>query len=142
MPAHVRAAGDDFLYRVASSERAGADRKILLSGFEVASRLSYALWNAMPSDALLAAAGAGELDSKDGVARWAERMLDDPRANEVLLAFHEQTFQTAAYGTQDKVPELASMPRRSRRPCAKRRAGCSHARRRPVRCSTTASPSG
>ncbi len=96
-----------FLYRVESSEKADrSGRKEALSGYEVASRLSYALWNSMPSDQLLDAAAAGELDSKEGVARWAGKLLDDGRAHDVLVAFHEQTFQVASYGTQDKDPSL------------------------------------
>jgi hypothetical protein len=97
-----------FLYRAEESSKVvGSDRKIPLSGDEIATRLSYALWNTMPSDELFAAASAGELDTKDGVARWAEKMLDDPRAKAVLLSFHEQTFQVASYGLQDKDPALA-----------------------------------
>jgi hypothetical protein len=95
-----------FLYRVESSSEANGEGKVALSGYEIATRLSYALWNDMPSDALLAAAQAGELDTRAGVARWAEMMLQDPRARDVLLSFHEQTFQTASYGTQDKEPSL------------------------------------
>ena len=95
-----------FLYRLESSDTSEDDRKVRLSGYEVATRLSYALWNDMPSDALLAAAGAGELDSKEGVARWAQKLLDDPRANDVLIGFHAQTFQIESYGTQDKDPSL------------------------------------
>ncbi|MDB4977647.1 MAG: Cellulose-binding domain protein [Myxococcaceae bacterium] len=90
-----------FLYRVESATKAGAN-KAQLSGDEVAARLSYALWNTMPSDELFAAASAGELDTAAGVARWAGKMLDDPRAKAILVAFHEQTFQVSAYGTQDK----------------------------------------
>jgi hypothetical protein len=95
-----------FLYRVESAEKVNAERKVQLSGYEVATRLSYALWNSTPSDELLAAAAAGELDSKEGVARWAGKLLDDARAREVLLTFHEQTFQVASYGTQEKDASL------------------------------------
>jgi hypothetical protein len=92
-----------FLYRVESS---GGTGKVALSGHEVATRLSYALWGTMPSDELFTAAAAGELDTKEGVGRWASKLLDDPRAKPVLLAFHEQTFQVASFGTQDKDPTL------------------------------------
>ncbi|MDB4987104.1 MAG: Cellulose-binding domain protein [Myxococcaceae bacterium] len=92
-----------FLYRVeSSSTTGGAVNKAQLSGDELATRLSYALWGTMPSDELFAAASAGELDSKAGVARWAGKLLDDPRAKPILLSFHEQTFQVSQYGTQDK----------------------------------------
>ena len=96
-----------FLYRVETAATNSVDeQKAWLSGYEVATRLSYALWGTMPSDELLAAAAAGELTSKRGVVRWAGKLLDAPRARELLLSFHEQTFATAAYGTQDKDPGL------------------------------------
>jgi len=97
-----------FLYRVESSDKIDPEvkRKAWLSGYEVATRLSYALWDSMPSDALFEAAKAGELDTEKGVAKWAKTMLDDARAQPILLSFHEQTFTISAYGTQDKDPKL------------------------------------
>ncbi|MEY4512138.1 MAG: hypothetical protein RLZZ450_4260 [Pseudomonadota bacterium] len=97
-----------FLYRVESAEKVvGKEGKAPLTGNELAVRLSYALWNSMPSDELMAAASAGELDTKEGVARWAGKLLDDPRAKPILLSFHEQTFQIATYGTQIKDASLS-----------------------------------
>ena len=58
--------------------------------YAAASRLSYALWDSMPDDALLAAAGRGELDTPEGVARAARRMLDNPKAHEALDEFVAQ----------------------------------------------------
>jgi hypothetical protein len=58
--------------------------------YATASRLSYALWDSMPDDALLAAAARGELDTQEGVARSARRMLDDPKAREALDEFMSQ----------------------------------------------------
>jgi len=55
--------------------------------YAAASRLSYALWDSMPDDALLAAAGRGELDTPDGVTRAARRLLDDPKAHQALDEF-------------------------------------------------------
>ncbi|HEY6876816.1 MAG TPA: DUF1592 domain-containing protein [Polyangiales bacterium] len=95
-----------FLYRVEQSEKANSERKVVLSGSEVATRLSFALWGAMPSDELFAAADAGELDKKEGVAKWAGKLLDDPKAKDALIGFHEQTFQVSQYGTQDKDSSL------------------------------------
>ena len=87
-----------FLYRVESSTTA-VDRKIWLDSYEVATRLSYALWNSMPSDELFAAAKAGELATAQGVERWTRTMLEDPRAEETLVAFHEQLLNVDEYGT-------------------------------------------
>jgi hypothetical protein len=95
-----------FLYRVEQSTKANSERKVALTGDEIATRLSFALWGAMPSDALFAAASAGELDKKEGVAKWAGTLLDDPKANVALLGFHEQTFQVSQYGTQQKASAL------------------------------------
>ncbi len=97
-----------FLYRVETSGLTGdyPDRKVALSGYEIATRLSYALLDTTPSDALLAAAKAGELDDADGVTMWAQKLLEDPRAKQVLVGFHEETFAIARYGTQDKEPSL------------------------------------
>ena len=55
--------------------------------YAAASRLSYALWDSMPDDALLAAAARGELDTPDGVEKVARRMLDDPKARQALDEF-------------------------------------------------------
>ena len=55
-----------------------------------ASRLSYALWNTMPDDALFASAAAGALNSREGVERVARRMLADPKAKEALDEFVSQ----------------------------------------------------
>lgn len=90
-----------FLYRVEGSSNADGER-IWLSGFEIATRLSYALWNSMPSDALLDAAAAGELDVPAGVRKWAEILISDARGATTLRLFHEQTFHTRVYGGQSK----------------------------------------
>ena len=90
-----------FLYRVEGSSKADGER-IWLNGFEVATRLSYALWNSMPADGLLDAAAAGELDAAAGVKKWAATLLSDERAATTLRLFHEQTYHTGLYGNQSK----------------------------------------
>ncbi|HEV8246389.1 MAG TPA: DUF1592 domain-containing protein, partial [Polyangiaceae bacterium] len=75
-----------FLYRV---EALGPQTVTRLSGYEIASRLSYLLWSSMPDTALFAAAASGALDTADGVSEQAQRMLLDPRANQSVLTFFE-----------------------------------------------------
>lgn len=58
--------------------------------YAAASRLSYALWDGMPDDALLAAAARGELDTPQGLEKAARRMLDDPKARQALDEFVSQ----------------------------------------------------
>jgi hypothetical protein len=40
------------------------------------------------------------------VAKWAQKLLDTPRAKDMLLSFNEQTFAVSDFGTQDKDPAL------------------------------------
>jgi hypothetical protein len=61
-----------------------------LSGGEIAGRLASFLWRSVPDAALLAAADAGELASPAGLRAQAERMLADPKADDVLRLFAEE----------------------------------------------------
>lgn len=60
-----------------------------LSPNELASRLSFFLWQSIPDQALLDAASNGQLATKQDVEREARRMLADPKA-ERLFTFFEQ----------------------------------------------------
>ena len=62
--------------------------------WEMATRLSYFLWDSMPDDALFAAAESGELATRAGVERQARRMLDDPKARPAVVHFHNQWLGT------------------------------------------------
>jgi hypothetical protein len=75
-----------------------------LKPYATASRLSYTLWDSMPDDALLSAAAHGELDTPDGVARSARRMLDDPKAREAIDEFTSQwlRFDRALTSTKER----------------------------------------
>jgi hypothetical protein len=98
-----------FVYRVErSSEPRVADALIPLDGWEVASRLSYTLWGTMPDDMLFDAAAAGELDTKEGVRTHAQRLLDDPRAFDMIRSFHRQLFKWDHY--HDLYKDPASFP--------------------------------
>ena len=72
----------NFLFRV---ERGGASRP-----YEIASRLSYFLWDTMPDAALLRSAAAGELESPAGVEKAVRRMLAAPQARQSLDEFVTQ----------------------------------------------------
>ncbi len=60
----------------------------LLSSHEIASRLSYMLWQSMPDPELDRAADAGELATKDQILAQAKRMLADPKARDMVAEFH------------------------------------------------------
>ncbi|MBK9266023.1 MAG: DUF1592 domain-containing protein [Polyangiaceae bacterium] len=95
-----------FVYRVEKSGKARPDGLIPLGGYEIASKLSYLLWNTMPDDALLDAAAAGEFATIEGVRTRAEQMLADPRARAVVTAFHSQLFDWDHYGDLYKDPAV------------------------------------
>jgi hypothetical protein len=78
-----------FLYRVELGE-AGPDGRSRPTGYEMAARLSYGLWGTMPDEELFAAAAAGALRDPAEVDAQARRMLEDPRADEMVAAFHTQ----------------------------------------------------
>jgi hypothetical protein len=94
-----------FLYRI---ERTRSGR---LAPYEIASSLSYFLWQSMPDDALLEAAANGTLDTDDGVELEARRLLDDPRADDAIASFHEQWLEIgelpAAERDPDRFPEFS-----------------------------------
>jgi hypothetical protein len=69
---------------------AGDARHAQLGPYELASRLSYLLWNSMPDDALFAAAESGKLSTPEGIESEARRLLADPRARPAMLNFHSQ----------------------------------------------------
>lgn len=96
-----------FVYRVELSETPVGDA-IPLDGYEIAQRLSYAIRNSMPDDELFASAATGALTHPDEIVAQARRMLDDPRADDVLSAFHRQLFRMEKYS--DIFPSMAFFP--------------------------------
>jgi hypothetical protein len=92
-----------FLYRVVDGDRDEGGR-VRLDGYEVASRLSYALWNTMPDEALFAAAESGELDEVEAVRDHALRMIADPRARATVDDLHAQLLRTDLYLDRSKDP--------------------------------------
>jgi len=76
----------DVLYRV---ERGDPESEVV-SPHEMASRLSYLLWQSMPDDALMRAADEGRLSTPEELEAQARRMLDDPRAQAAMVDFHRQ----------------------------------------------------
>ncbi|MCK6590351.1 MAG: DUF1592 domain-containing protein, partial [Polyangiaceae bacterium] len=82
-----------FIYRVEPSaldmENPGGGKR-LLTGYEMAARLSFLFWNTTPDEMLLDAAERGDLGSSEGIAAEAERLLAHPRANGAIQEFFAQ----------------------------------------------------
>ena len=62
------------------------------TGMELASRLSFLLWDSGPDDQLLALAERGELSTTDGLRTVIEQMLESPRARTGFLRFFSEWF--------------------------------------------------
>ena len=92
-----------FVYRVEVGESRNGDL-VQLDDFEIATRLSYMIWNTMPDDALLDAAEQGALGTSEQIAAQAARLLDDPRGRETLERFHAQLFNWGLYEGLSKDP--------------------------------------
>jgi hypothetical protein len=77
-----------FLYRVElGTSTAVGPTAVKLSDYELASRLSYGLWNTTPDATLVAAAAAGKLETPADVATQLQRMLQDPRGATMVPQF-------------------------------------------------------
>jgi hypothetical protein len=86
-----------FLYREAGSGRPDS--------YDVASRLSFGLWDSLPDQLLLGAARSGELSTREQIARQAERMVADSRARSKLREFFLQWLKI------NQVPEIVKDPK-------------------------------
>lgn len=64
-----------------------------LSGYELATRLAFFLWDAPPDADLLSAAGRGELDSPEPYLRIVEAALASPKTQQILTSFFAQWLQ-------------------------------------------------
>jgi len=81
----------NFLYRLELTPATdAAAKRIPLSQFELASRLSYLAWASGPDDALLDAAAKGELGTKAQVATKVRELLAAPKARAAIGGFFEQ----------------------------------------------------
>jgi hypothetical protein len=96
-----------FLYReeLGAPDPADPSRR-LFQGYELATRLSYFLWNTTPDDALLDAAAAGKLAPDAGLRAEADRLLDSPRAHDATQSYFGELLHLADL---DDLPQLPSV---------------------------------
>ncbi len=87
----------NFIYRTELGSGGGR-----LTGYEMASKLSFLLRNTTPDDDLLDAAASGELDTPDGLLARAEQMLETTDAQLVMRRFHTELFGLDRYSSIDK----------------------------------------
>lgn len=74
--------------------------------YDVASRISFGLWDSPPDQELLQAAAAGRLATREQVVRQAERMVPDLRTRSKIRSFLLQWLKV------EQAPDLAKEPGR------------------------------
>ncbi|MEC7987080.1 MAG: DUF1588 domain-containing protein [Myxococcota bacterium] len=78
-----------FLYRSELGVKSGSGR-FELTSWEIATELSYLLWQTTPSDALLEHARNDQLRDRDQLLRIAQEMLADSRAGDTVVSMSSQ----------------------------------------------------
>jgi len=85
-------ASPEFLYRSIRGSSAG---EVPLTDLELASRLSFFLWNTGPDEELLTLATAGKLSKPGAMEAQVKRMLADPKASSLVTSFAEKWLNIA-----------------------------------------------
>lgn len=91
----------NFLYRPELGAPS-AGGSLRLTGYEMASRLAFLVWNSLPDQELLDQAAGGGLATVEGVRAAATRLLDAPAGREAIGAFAEEYMRLDRVGTQAK----------------------------------------
>jgi hypothetical protein len=79
-----------FLYRIEFDPDPTSAVKHEVTGYELASRLSYFLWSSTPDATLLTEAGAGTLSDPASLTATVTRMLGDAKVNRLSRTFSGQ----------------------------------------------------
>jgi mono/diheme cytochrome c family protein len=80
-------ASPEFLYRTIRGTQAARAPEVALTEYELATRLSFFIWNTGPDDELLKLATAKELSKPAVLDAQVKRMLADPRASSLVTNF-------------------------------------------------------
>jgi mono/diheme cytochrome c family protein len=81
-------ASPDFLYRaILGPKGSSPTSEFALTDLELASRLSFFLWNTGPDEELLTLASSGGLTKAGVMEKQVRRMLADPRASSLVTSF-------------------------------------------------------
>jgi hypothetical protein len=85
-------ASPSFLYRTEGMNGPPGE----LSGYELAAKLAFGLWNTMPDEELHSAVAHDGLEGSS-LRDQAERMLDDPRGHAMVADLHRQLLHVDSY---------------------------------------------
>ncbi|MEY4545064.1 MAG: hypothetical protein RL685_1259 [Pseudomonadota bacterium] len=86
-----------FLYRAAVSQGQVQGGRMVLDDWEMASRLSYFLYDSMPDATLFERARAGQLHTEEQIESQVARLLGNARVTDKFVSFHEQLWQFGRY---------------------------------------------
>lgn len=98
-----------FLFRIEEGTGEAAEGKpgwVRPTPYELAARLSFLLWRSVPDDELLALASSGKLADAATIKAQAERMLDDARAERLILDLHTQWWDLEKATVINKDPDI------------------------------------
>ncbi|MBI5767748.1 MAG: DUF1592 domain-containing protein [Verrucomicrobia bacterium] len=84
-----------------------AEKETRLGAYDLASRLSYALWSAPPDQELLAAAASGKLTQPDELRKQSRRLLADERVGGFVNGFLDGWLNLRDLGSQSPAREAA-----------------------------------
>jgi hypothetical protein len=97
----------DFLYRaIRGPQGAPPNGEFALTNLELASRLSFFLWNTGPDEELLTLAASGGLTKPGALEKQVRRMLVDPKASSLVTSFAMKWLNLATLDTVQPDPKL------------------------------------
>lgn len=97
----------EFLFRVETLEPDPTNKSVMrLDGYSRATRLSYTLWDTTPDEALLEAAGRGDLQTEAGIEQQVDRMLASPALEAGLRAFFSDVLEFDLIDTVTKDADI------------------------------------
>jgi hypothetical protein len=96
-----------FLYFYETGSTAGrVGNAVPLTSWEMASRLSYLVWNSMPDDALFTAAENDALKTADQIEAAVRRMITDPKARDATAEFFTEWLKASDLDLLAKDPTV------------------------------------
>jgi hypothetical protein len=91
-----------FLYRFELGKGGAANGLVELTPYEVATRLSFFLWESTPDEALMTAAAEGRLATRAQRIAEARRLLGSSRARAAVASLHTEWLELDKLGKQTK----------------------------------------
>ena len=100
-------ASPEFLYRaIRGPEGTSPNSEFALTDLELASRLSFFLWNTGPDEELLTLAASGGLTKPGALETQVRRMLADPKASSLVTSFAMKWLNLTTLDSVQPDPEL------------------------------------